>query len=176
MGWGRVAPMTQLEIVAVAKQDKPVLRQLLELYAYDFSQYDDADVNAHGLYDYAYLDNYWTEEGRYPFFIKVDGKLAGFVLVSGYTYALEIGTAKSISEFFVMRKYRRLGVGKRAALMIFDRFPGRWEVDQHGDNEPSKVFWEAIIAEYSDNQFEKRPIQTETWAGQALIFDNSNRF
>ena len=39
------------------------------------------DVNDDGAYGYRYLDHYWTEEGRYAYFIKVSGKLAGFVMI-----------------------------------------------------------------------------------------------
>ena len=38
------------------------------------------DVNVEGNYGYEYLDCYFEEENRYPYFIKVDGKLAGFAI------------------------------------------------------------------------------------------------
>lgn len=52
----------------VAYGQKSVLRQLMELYKYDFSEYELDDVNEQGYYDYAYLDHYWTEDGRYAFY------------------------------------------------------------------------------------------------------------
>ena len=83
----------------------------MELSAYDFSEFDDADVNQHGLYGYTYFDYYWTEESRTPFFVKAAGNLAGFVLVNEYCYLIKEPGNKSIAEFFVMRKYRRKGIG-----------------------------------------------------------------
>ena len=74
----------RIELVQVRKEEKEVLRNLLEKYDYEFSQYDLRDVNALGLYGYDWLDCYWTEERRWPFFIKVDGQLAGFVMVNDY--------------------------------------------------------------------------------------------
>ena len=165
----------EIALIEVKESEKSILRQLLELYSYDFSEYDGADVNPSGYYGYRFLDHYWIEDSRHTFFIKVDDKLAGFVLISAYTYKLELGTAKSVSEFFVMRKYRQQGVGKSAAFQVFDRFPGKWEVIQHGDNAPSKRFWEKIICEYSTGKYHKVPVETEYWVGQALIFDNSIR-
>ena len=162
-----------IELVEVKEVEKSVLRQLVELYSYDFSEYDQADVNAHGLYGYTYLDHYWTEESRHPFFIKVDSKLAGFVLVNEYCRILKDGRTSSIAEFFVMRKYRRRGVGKIVACEMFARFPGKWEVIQCGTNIPSIHFWEGIVGEYTDGCFEKTDVVTEDWTGQALIFDNS---
>jgi predicted acetyltransferase len=33
-----------------------------------------------------------------------------------------------MSEFFVLRKYRRQGIGRTAAVELFERFPGPWRV------------------------------------------------
>lgn len=72
----------RIEVVKAALQEKPILRNLLELYQYDFSEIEGEDVDARGLFGYRYLDRYWMESGRHPFLVKVDGMLAGFVLVS----------------------------------------------------------------------------------------------
>jgi len=56
-----------IEIIPVEKDQKEILRNLLEKYEYDFSQYNQRDVNNLGLFGYDYLDNYWTEENRFPF-------------------------------------------------------------------------------------------------------------
>lgn len=45
----------------VTQEQREILARLLELYQYDFSEYDGGDVNPYGLYGYAYLDYYWTE-------------------------------------------------------------------------------------------------------------------
>lgn len=165
----------KIELVAVMEADKSVLHQLMELYQYDFSEYEDTDVNAHGFYGYSYLDNYWTEDTRQPFFIKVDGNLAGFVLVSNHCFLLKEVEAKSISEFFVMRKYRRKGVGRAVACQVFDMSPGKWEVFQHWENLPSIAFWEDVIGAYTEGQFNKEVLQMDTWGGQVLLFDNAQR-
>jgi len=163
----------KIELLEVKETEKSVLRQFMELYAYDFSEYDDADVNEHGFFGYTYFDYYWTEETRHPFFIKADGEFAGFVLISDYAYVLKTGEAKSVTEFFVMRKYRRKGIGKSATIQVFDKYPGKWEVIQHGENEPSRIFWEEVIREYTNGNYRKEKAKTEWWEGQALIFDNS---
>jgi len=160
----------EVKLEKIKPEDKAILSRLLELYQYDFSEYDLRDLNCHGLYDYRYLDHYWTEDGRHPFFIIVDDKLAGFVLVSDFCYLCEPGEANSISEFFVLRKYRRKGVGKAAAAEIFSMFPGKWEVMQHRENTSSIKFWESVIYELTRGQYRKLEAETEDWTGQALIF------
>jgi len=156
----------------VAIEDKQVLGNLLELYQYDFSEFDKADVNDHGLYGYKYLDHYWTEPGRHSLFIMVNDFIAGFVMVSDFCYMCEPGDARSISEFFVLKKYRRTGVGEAAARAVFEMFPGKWEVVQHPENKPSMEFWEKVISDITRGQYRKLEAETEDWTGQALIFSN----
>lgn len=70
-----------VELKRVSIDEKEILRNLLEKYNYEFSQWDKRDVNKLGLYGYDYLDYYWTEERRWAYFIMVEGKLAGFAMV-----------------------------------------------------------------------------------------------
>lgn len=119
-----------VEVVLAEERDKGVVRRLLELYRYDFSEFDGADVDIHGEYGYRYLDHYWTEEDRQAFLLVVDGQWAGLALVRK-------GPPADMAEFFVMRKYRRAGVGRRAAEDIFGRFPGRWTIRHRTCGDPS---------------------------------------
>ena len=136
----------QLELVPVRAEEKEILRNLMEKYDYEFSQYDDRDVNMLGLYGYDYFDCYWTEDTRHPFFIKADGKLAGFVMVGNYMEFFP-EAKHSMAEFFVLYKYRRCGVGTFAATEVFRRFPGLWELRCHPKNTTSVFFWDKVIRE-----------------------------
>lgn len=135
-----------LELVPVQKDEKEILRNLLEKYLYEFSQYENLDVNALGLYGYDYFDGYWVEKGRYAFFIKADGRLAGFVMVGNYMEVFP-EAQYSMGEFCVLYKYRRAGVGSFAAKTVFERFPGIWELKYHPKNRPSARFWDKVIRE-----------------------------
>jgi len=141
-----------LRLEAVRISQKEILRNLLEKYDYEFSQYDGRDVNELGLYGYDYLDNYWTEKNRWAFFIYADDKLAGFVMINDYP---ECGkkTDFTLSEFFVMHKYRRMGVGRFAAFEVFDRFKGSWQLKRHPKNLPSVAFWDRIVSDYTGGSY-----------------------
>ena len=139
------------QMVPVREDEKEILRNLLEKYNYEFSQYDQCDVNPLGLYGYSYLDNYWTEKGRWAFFLKVDDKLAGFAMVIDYPEAGK--TDYNMAEFFVMLKYRRCGLGKWAAFQLFDKFQGTWQLKRHPKNLPSVGFWDHVIGEYTGGDF-----------------------
>ena len=67
--YGRV----QVELVEAGDDDRTVVRQLLQLYHYDFSEFDGADVNPHGEYLHRYLDEYWTDADRAAFLFRVGG-------------------------------------------------------------------------------------------------------
>jgi len=142
-----------ISIVPVKTGEKEILRNLLEKYDYEFSQYDNSDVNDLGLYGYDYLDNYWTEENRFPFFVKVNGKLAGFIMVNDYLES-KINTNYTLSEFFIMYKYRRQGIGKYVVNNIFNKFKGKWQLKFHPKNEVSRNFWLKTIDEYTKGKYE----------------------
>jgi predicted acetyltransferase len=141
----------KVEILPAQVEDKPVLRHLLQLCLHDYSEFNGKEVSDHGLFDYPYLDYYWTELGRYPFLVRVEGKLAGFVLVR----RLEVEGYEPLwqmAEFFILRKYRRQGIGRSVAHRIFDRFEGRWEVTQEEGNLSAQAFWQQIAAEYNQDK------------------------
>lgn len=145
--------MEPVEVFEAPLEEKSVVRRLLELYQYDFSEFVDGDLDGHGTYGYQFLDNYWTEDARHPFLFRVGGKWAGFALVRA-------GTPHDMAEFFVMRKYRRHGVGIVAARELFARFPGDWQVRQMATNTPATNFWRrAIPYPFEEDRNDHGPVQ-----------------
>ena len=160
-----------IEVQRASTGDKSVLRNMMELCQHDYSEYNGDDVDEHGLFGYKYLDNYWTESERYPFLVRVAGKLAGFVLVRAVDSRGKPAT-HAITEFFVMRKYRRQGIGQQVAWQIFDMFPGQWSVYQEEGNLPAQSFWRRVIAEYTQGDYTDEYLQTEKWHGPRQRFQS----
>jgi len=161
--------MNKIELIPVKYADKEILRRLLELYQYDSSEFNDDEPDAQGWYGYKYLDHYWTDKGRFAYFLHSDSKLVGLVMVSVFK---ENGqTINSISEFWVMRKYHKLGIGQKTARMIFDLHPGIWHICIEKENLPAQKFWQKVIAEYANNQY--NAIAKEYWQGPVLEFVNN---
>lgn len=142
-----------IDIISATEEDKEVLYNLLEKYLYEFSQWEKTDVNENGLYNYEWLDYYFTEEKRYPYLIKIDDKLAGFVLISDYPEVPEETTDYCLSEFFIMHKYRRKGYGRRVVFQILDKHHGRWQLKCHPHNLASVRFWNSVINEYTKGKY-----------------------
>lgn len=141
-----------VEVRRASIGEKLIMRHLMQLYSYDFTEFDGVDADEYGLYRYDYLDHYWTEEKRLPFLVRVAGNLAGFALVkkerkddgSPYTY---------MAEFFIMKKYRGQGIGQAVAFQLFDLFPGEWQVSEIAQNYPAQAFWRKIIARYTQGHY-----------------------
>lgn len=156
-----------ITVEKIPYEKKALLVNLMELYNYDFSEFENTDVNEFGLYGYKYIDHYWVEEGRYPYLVKVDSQIAGFVLVRELGLNTEKIMEHSIAEFFIMKKYRGKSIGKKVAFKVFNMFQGLWRVKQIEGNIPAQHFWRSIIKEFTqDNYMEIRengwdgPIQT----------------
>lgn len=151
----------KIDVSPIPIEDKPVLRQLFELYRYDFSAFDDRDLSDHGWYDYGYLDNYWTENDRFPFMIRFEGKLAGFALVRRLLQNGE--EVMSISEYFVLRKFRRQGIGEAAIQQIVKQFPGRWTLSINGANIEALAFWPKVLSRVTEGTAVARPSNRPGW-------------
>ncbi|OWA35585.1 hypothetical protein B9G55_13250 [Saccharibacillus sp. O16] len=195
------------------QEHQTALRQLTELYKYDFTEYDPEDVNEEGRYEYRDLDAYWNKPGHYPFLLRADGQLAGFALIrrflpgqslslipfpvegeagasgedadcnatdasriavptyppvsSGSDSEAEYG--HEIVEFFVMKKYRRVGLGRLAAQQLFRRFSGVWKLGIMEENEPALAFWRRAIADCKGASTAVEICEPD-WDGPVLVF------
>ncbi|MBQ4564307.1 MAG: GNAT family N-acetyltransferase [Lachnospiraceae bacterium] len=152
-------------------EQKSVFVQMMELYNYDFSEFSDDDINEYGYFGYPRIDDYWNEEGRYPFFIRVEGKIAGLVLVRSCCEHSQLSNPHNIAEFFVMKKYRKRGVGKYVSKKIFDLFPGGWEITIWGNNMPAQKFWKRVVSEYTNDNYDTFIEKDQDVVG--FVFDNS---
>lgn len=139
----------QCELIPAVEEHKVVINNLMQFYIYDFSRMINYDVENNGVFmPYPALDEYWPNGSeRFPYIIKVQGKYAGFILVK-FIHS-ENKSYFSIAEFFIMNKYRRMGIGKKLAWQIFDLHKGTWEVFQIEQNKAAQQFWRNIISEYT---------------------------
>lgn len=128
----------EVEVIPARVKDRAILWRLLQLYLHDFSEIDGRAVDERGEFEYRWFDHYWNEAERSPLLFRVDGEWAGFALIRR-------GAPNQMAEFFIMRKYRRSGVGRRVAAECFKRFPGHWLIHQFPGNDAAIAFWRAAI-------------------------------
>jgi predicted acetyltransferase len=166
--------VTSVTVVEAPVTQRRVLDRLLQLYKHDFSEFaligsPYGEVDDEGYFAYPGLESYWQENGLIPLLIRADDHLAGFVLVNKWS-ALGLPLDHVVAEFFVMRKYRRARVGTRAALTVFHRYPGQWEVPVASYNLPAQAFWRRVAEELAQVQVEEIVGDGRRWAGPVLRF------
>ncbi|MSP82592.1 MAG: hypothetical protein EXQ94_06585 [Alphaproteobacteria bacterium] len=76
-------------------------------------------VPADGLYECMDFAEYFEAEGNHPFFIRVDGAIAGFVVVGRFPDI----AGWNMEQFFILARFQRQGVGREAAALVWRRFP-----------------------------------------------------
>jgi len=143
--------VVEVLLEAAAPGDAGLLANLLELYIHDLSEVFPVELGADGRFGYETLPGYWSEsDRRFPFLIRFGGRLAGFVLVTRGVLPSNDPDVFDIAEFFVLRRFRRLGVARRAAFLVWDRFPGRWTVRVSEGNGGAVPFWTRAVTEYTN--------------------------
>jgi predicted acetyltransferase len=147
-----------VDLVRASKSDESTLKNLLHLYIHDFSEFLGMKPSEEGWFSYPALPLYWSESGRTAFFVRSEGSLVGFALVSQGSMVSGDPTVFDLAEFFVVRGVRRRGVGQAAAHKLFHSLPGKWEVRVAEFNFPAHQFWRHAIEQYAGGQF-----QFENW-------------
>lgn len=130
----------EVEVVPALWFDREVVGRLLELNAYEFSRLDGRSIGGDGLYGYRYLDAYWSERDRFPYLVRVVEELAGLALVR------RVDSVWHMSEFLILPKFRRAGIGTQAARQVFAAHPGPWQVRQIAGHDEGTRFWHRAIA------------------------------
>jgi predicted acetyltransferase len=161
-----------LEVIPASAEQKPIVANLLELYAHDFSEFIDLKLGADGRFGYKPLPLYWKEPNRYPFLIKINHHWAGFVFVRGGSQISGDEQVWDMAEFFIVRGYRGLGIGTRVAHNILRRFPGRWEVRVRDRNLRAWNFWAVAISEYVGRIIQPTSYEKSGVVWQVYAFDS----
>ena len=162
-----------LTLARATPEDRELLANLVNLYMYDFSEFTADDAGDDGAFRAADIDRYFADP-RETWIARVDGHLAGFVIVRVDGEALDGSPGvRDVQEFFVMRKYRRRGLGEEMARRTFDRSPGPWQVRVLKPNTPAQGFWRTIIGRRTGGRFSEVDWDDGRWRGPVFRFTNA---
>jgi len=144
----------QTTVVEASGAQREVVANLFELYLYEFSALDGGQISAEGRFsDPSMLEPYWSDPQRRALLICADGRPVGFALIKRGSELAGDLEAMDLAEFFVLRPYRRAGVGAAAATATWDRYPGRWLVRVQAHHTAALAFWERVIGQYTGGHF-----------------------
>jgi predicted acetyltransferase len=134
-----------VELRPARESDRPRVEVLLGAYLRELDAYEpplrgDDDP---ARFSYPYLPLYWSDADRHPFLISSEGETVGFVFVR--EELSEATVVRHVAEFYVVPASRRLGVGQSAALALWKRFPGRWQLQVHCANAKAVRFWRSCV-------------------------------
>lgn len=168
----------KINLVPVANDDYLILLNLARFYEYDISEFfgDEPSwaIKEDGLYELGVdYKKYFKNKNAYPFFIRYEEKLAGFAIID--KESITPGIDFSVAQFFILRTYKRKGLGKQVALECFKKFPGTWEVRVLPKNETAYYFWRSIISEYTHNHFNEKTLKNHKGEDRiAFLFSNTS--
>lgn len=139
-----------VQIKLVTPMEKEILQNLFEYYVYEFSPYIKKDVGPKGKFGFEKLNDYFIDPSYDPFIIYREEQIVGFCIVQkvsnqNYDYLID--------QFFILKRYEGMGLGKAAAFQVFDRYKGRWNVTQIETNYKAQAFWRGIIKAYTNNMY-----------------------
>ena len=150
----------------ISRDEAPTLRNLFELYAYDFSETVPLELHANGRFEVPVPDQWWDDAEHFPFFIRENERLYGFALARSGSRITTATDVMDVAEFFVIRGARGKGVGAAAAHALFAAFPGRWEIRVRHNNTLAKRFWGRVAHTWAG-----RPIASEAFTAESVPWD-----
>ncbi|MCG7488571.1 GNAT family N-acetyltransferase [Vibrio sp. Of14-4] len=136
--------MNNINLKEIMYNQKCVLENLFSYYVYDMSEFLGLSITDNGLFtfDKNSLTAYWHQNDHKPYFIYVENEIAGFVLLRRYP---ECKSIWDIEQYFVLKKFKGQGVGKRAFQQLTEKYPGQWQVRILKENKVAMKFWLATI-------------------------------
>ena len=176
-----------IEVRLCPKEQSFIIRNMYPLYLHDMSEIWEVRPNRYGVFeqeeiqtlgDQGKLLEAWWEQPSvvFPYLIKVDGIAAGFALVSTAANELAPKIQNHLTDFFVLRTFRRQGVARRAAELVFDQFQGSWELQTNPTerNMSTQIFWRKTLNIYTEGRYtEQEGIHPDK--GEVLIFRFTNK-
>jgi predicted acetyltransferase len=136
--------MTKTAIIPARDDQKALIANLIQLYLYDMTETMPFPVGPDGRFEYDFFDRFW----RFPYLIHSGNDIAGFAFVTDECPLTGRKPCWFMAEFFVLKAYRRRGVGQAAVTAILGRHPGDWHVAVPLANRPAQAFWGTALASH----------------------------
>ena len=165
--------MPEVSVHRAGPEKARALSNLFQLYVHDFSEWWNGEawgeIGEDGRFAPYPLEPYFRQPDRSTHLIRVDGELAGFALIDADAHSGEPADF-NMAEFFIVRKHRREGVGRAAALALIRERPGAWEIAVVRKNLAAQPFWRSVAAAAAAGEVEELDRSDASWNGLILRF------
>jgi len=163
----------KIEVHEISPNERELMQNLLQFYEYEFSIYEEDDVDENGDFEIADVDEYFEIEQYTPLLVRVSGQVAGFVIVHSDPSAKN--GKYLIEEFFIMKRFQQKGVGRDVAGQVFDMFGQDWVVRVISENLIGQSFWKKTIDSYTNGSFFAEVLNDESWEGPVYTFNKTQK-
>lgn len=157
-----------MNVSLVPAEKYEYVKNLFQYYIYDMSEYTGWSPYENGTFEVSDLvtglSDYWHKPNHYPYLIMVGDQVAGFSLVRRYPGSDDYF---DMGQFFVLRKFKRKGVGEQAFKQTVARHSGKWVTRVLPNNLGAKKFWLNVIISIATSEVE---VKTELYKETEMDF------
>lgn len=134
-----------VELLQTGPEHADLVRNLYQYYAYESSDWEQEDVEVDGRFyvHEPHFERYWQAPGWSASLILVDGFIAGFILVE--RSELPGIDAFELADLFILKKYRRLGVGLAVARQTLCDSQADWLLRCYREDTQALAFCRAVL-------------------------------
>lgn len=135
----------EIELVQTGPEHAELIRNLYQYYAYESSDWEQEDVEVDGRFyiHEEHLARYWQDPQWSAHLILVDRFIAGFLLIE--QSELPGVDALELADLFILKKYRRQGVGNAVASQVLSSGSNNWLVRFYRQDEGALAFWQTVL-------------------------------
>lgn len=148
-----------IHLQPIKTEDREIFWNMNQKHLYEMTLYYPDDMDEQGNYHYGYFDAYFTDPNRKAWFICLDDKKIGFVMIHPYS-VIGQNPDYTLAEFAVFPAYRRNHYALETAKLIFSSYPGRWELKYNEKNSAAKQLWTLVTAPYHPTVHHLNEVET----------------
>jgi [ribosomal protein S5]-alanine N-acetyltransferase len=146
-----------LELIPATLKDYPTIQNMGRFYVYDMTEYmgdeEEWKLPENGLFECIDFKKYWDQPNTFPFILRQNKEIAGFVIIDKKGSDEQVDF--NMAQFFILRKFKKKGIGRAVAYHCFNQFFGIWEVMVMPKNEGAYNFWKRVIMTYTNGHFQE---------------------
>lgn len=144
---------SDLKLVKISYHNLEVFKNLVQSYEAEFSSLTGKLPNEFGVFK---IDTF--PQSPYVGYLLYHHKIP-----VGFCVANVENEIKDVAEFYIVPVMRKKNLGSQLAGMVFNQYPGQWQVRQIKGATDALRFWQCVIKKYTQNQFEESVVQDAHW-------------